>query len=129
MNSTWKFDTLQPLASLTKLKSLTLASINVVDKSLQPLAALVNLEILEVTNQFPTAEFARLSTQLKHTVCEKFQSYTKVSLEDINGTVISDIMITGSRKPFLHSTRDAEKIAKYVQKFQKLVATFEKEVS
>jgi hypothetical protein len=127
MNSTWKCDTLQPLANLTKLKSLTLAAINVVDKSLQPLAALTNLEILEVTNQFPTAEFARLSTKLKNTTCQKFQPYTKVSLKDMDGNVYSDIMITGSRKPFLHSKRDAEKIEKYAQKFQKLVADFEKE--
>jgi hypothetical protein len=125
MNGAWKVSSLAPLASLTNLKSLSLSAINVADKSLQPLSTLVTLEELAISNQFSTAEFAKLSTQLKNTSCDKFSPFTKAHIEDENGTTVSDVMITGSRKPFLHSTKDAEKIEQYVQKFNKLVASFE----
>ncbi|MEM6684307.1 MAG: leucine-rich repeat domain-containing protein [Bacteroidota bacterium] len=125
-NFTWKFTSLKPLETLTKLTWLTLANVNVVDKSLQPLSNLINLKTLELTNQFPTAEFAKLSTQLKNTMCDKFHPYTEVEFLGVDGKLQYDVMITGSRKPFLNSQRDAEKIATYVQKFNTMVATFEK---
>ncbi|WP_298509715.1 hypothetical protein [uncultured Kordia sp.] len=124
MGSNWKVSSLAPLASLTNLKSLSLSAMNVADKSLQPLSSLVTLEELAISNQFSTAEFARLSTQLKNTSCDKFSPFSSACIEDGNGTIVADIMITGSRKPFLHSKKDTEKIAQYVQKFNKLVASF-----
>lgn len=125
MHGAWKVPTLAPLASLTNLKSLSLSSINVADKSLQPLSTLITLGELAISNQFPTAEFARLSTQLKNTSCDKFSPFTKAHIQDENNNIVFDVMITGSRKPFLHSTKDTEKIEQYVQKFNKLVASFE----
>ncbi|PTX60611.1 hypothetical protein C8N46_106257 [Kordia periserrulae] len=126
MNSNWKISTLKPISSLTKLKVLSLMAIQVADKSLEPLSTLTGLKTLEISNQFPTAEFARLSTKLKNTACEKFQPYTKVNIEDMDGRLSADVMITGSRKPFLNSQKDAEKINKYVDTFHKLVAKFER---
>jgi len=125
-NTTWKIISLAALASLQQLKYLNLGALNVLDKSLQPLSTLTNLEKLRISNQFPTAEFARLSTQLKTTKCDKFQPFTKVEIEDENRNIVYDRMITGSRKPFLNSKKDTVKIEKYVQKFNHLVASFEK---
>lgn len=116
--------TLEPLRSLRALKYLSLTNIQVGDDSLQPLTALTNLEELNLSNQFPTEEYARLSVYLEHVTCSSFKPY--VSME---GKVIGNrtIMITGRRKPFLDPQADKQRIQKYQRQFKEYQAFFRAE--
>ncbi|HYF30207.1 MAG TPA: hypothetical protein VD993_03715 [Chitinophagaceae bacterium] len=53
-----KIFSLSPLSELVHLEYLKLANIKVDDDSLRPLANLKNLNVLEITNQFETSEYA-----------------------------------------------------------------------
>ncbi|KPB06252.1 hypothetical protein [Bacillus sp. CHD6a] len=107
--NTLNIDTLEPLKQLNALKYLGLSNIRVKDESLEPLSYLLNLEELEVSNQFPTEEFARLSVALPDTKCDYFTPYVKLN-DPIDG---KDIMVIGKRKPFLNSSTDTKKLQKY----------------
>ena len=112
--------TLEPLRNLINLKYLGLTNIKVDDGSLRPLDQLTNLEELGISNQFDVEEYAWLATRLKKTKCDLFNGSIKVAVRNANNEIAFDTMITGKKKPFLLSTKDADKIKQYVDKFEKL---------
>jgi hypothetical protein len=112
--------TLQSLSVLTNLKYLRLANLKVADDTLRPLANLKDLEELWLPNQFDTKEYAWLATRLPKTKCNMFKGINKVHLTDANNNLVWDTMVTGKRKPFLLSTKDKDKIDKYIDDFEKL---------
>ncbi|WEK56091.1 MAG: leucine-rich repeat domain-containing protein [Candidatus Cohnella colombiensis] len=109
-------ESLLPLSGLSRLKQLTLTNIKVDDQSLEPLLELKHLEVLELSNQFPVEEYAKLSVVLTETECNLFSAYTK--LKSPIGD--KDIMITGKGKPFLNSILDTKQINAFKTKFQKI---------
>lgn len=117
---------LKPLASLKNLKTLRLANIRVLDNSLDHLKELKNLRKLWLSNQFSTEDFARLSVELPKVDCIRFKPFEKVKVYDKQGGIEFDRMITGKRKPFLHSKRDKEKIEEHKSRFQELQNTYKK---
>ncbi len=116
--------TLEPLRCLRALKYLSLTNIKVEDDSLLPLTELSNLQELNLSNQFPTEEYARLSVYLEHVRCSSFQPY-----ESMEGRVIGSktIMITGRRKPFLDPQVDGQRIQRYEKQFENYQAVFRTE--
>lgn len=116
--------TLEPLRSLRALKYLSLTNIKVEDDSLDPLTELTNLQELNLSNQFPTEEYARLSVYLEHVHCRSFQPY-----ESMEGRVIGSktTMITGRRKPFLDPQADRQRIQRYERQFEDYQAMFRAE--
>lgn len=120
--------TLEPLRSLRALKYLSLTNIKVEDDSLHPLSDLKNLQELNLSNQFPTEEYARLSVYLEHVHCSSFQPY-----ESMEGKIIGSktIMITGKGKPFLDPQADRQRIQRYERQFEDYQTMFraEKEAS
>ena len=121
-----KVQTLEPLRSLKALRYLGLGNIKVDDDSLQPLIELRNLEKLDLSNQFPTEEYARLSVHLPHVQCSCFQPY--ITLEGV-GIDPKIVMVIGRRKPFLDPNKDQNRIQRYVQKFREYQSLFLKEKS
>ena len=115
-----KIESLSPIIHLKKLQYLRLMQIKVADESLEPISNLNNLKTLEISNQFPTKEYAYLSVKLPETECTMFQPYHKVKINGQDGKLVYDTMITGKRKPFLLSTKDNERIKKYTAQFEKL---------
>ncbi|MBM7618653.1 hypothetical protein JOC95_000495 [Bacillus tianshenii] len=107
-------NSLQPLRYLKNLKYLGLSNIKVKDESLEPISELEGLKELEISNQFPTEEYARLSVTLPNTKCDCFEPYIFLSspIED------KDVMVVGKRKPFLNSKVDVKKLQKYEEQFK-----------
>ena len=109
---------LEPLASLDQLEFLCLANLKVGGGGIRPIQMIQSLRRLELSNQFPTEDYAFLKAKMPKAECSKFSAY--ISLKSaIDG---KDIMIVGSRKPFLDSKKDSERIAKYEQQFSEFVA-------
>ena len=111
---------LEPIAALPALRELALLNLKVESGGLRPIARCKSLERLELSNQFPTADYAYLSVHLPTTQCEMFNA--AVSLQKpIDG---KDVMVVGSRKPFLSSRRDKEVLARYTRDFSRLQEEF-----
>jgi hypothetical protein len=119
MWSVFKPDTLQPLAGLDRLWGLSMTNIRVGDQSLEPVARLRALRKLELSNQFPTREYARLSVTLPNTECTHFEPYFAV----FHGRG-ETVMVTGKGKPVLELPRDQAKLDKYVAQFRALQEEF-----
>jgi len=115
--------TLAPLGRLENLRFVALKAIRIEDESLEPLAGLDRLERLELSNQFPTQEYARLSVALPRADCEMFQPYTEANI----GRKQRTVMVTGKRKPFLTLPDDEEKLERYVARFQAMQEKFRAE--
>lgn len=115
-----RLNSLEPLRNLPHLKYLGLSNIKVQDESLEPVSKLISLQELEISNQFPTIEYARLSVSLPHTKCEMFKPYVLFS-NSIDG---KDVMVVGKRKPMLNSKSDQLKLQKYKEQFKALQNTF-----
>jgi hypothetical protein len=107
-----KTESLEPISGLPKLNSLRLLNL-AVNGGLKPLASLSSLRELELSNQFPTEEYAYLSVMLDRVNCDYFVPYIELTnpIEDKN------VMVIGKRKPFLNKEADAVKLAKYVEQF------------
>jgi hypothetical protein len=120
MWSTFRPETLEPLRHLEKLAAISLKNIRVGDQSLQPLGGLKSLAHLEISNQFPTEEFARLSVALPDVECEKFAPYVDLRKSNPN----FNVMVTGKGKPFLKLPDDKDRLARYVARFRQLQATY-----
>ncbi|MED5224625.1 leucine-rich repeat domain-containing protein [Bacillus safensis] len=107
-------NTLQPLRYLKNLTYLCLSNIKVKDESLEPISKLVGLKELEISNQFPIEEYARLSVTLPNTKCDRFAPYIFLS----SPIVDKDVMVIGKRKPKLNSKVDGAKLQKYEEQFK-----------
>jgi len=112
-------NSLAPLAQLPKLTRMSLVNVRVKNGGLVPLSRCRKLQKLEVSNQFPTEEYAFLSVRLPKTRCRKFSVWVKSG-----ATGKDDVMIVGSRKPFLNSKLDREKIKRYEREFDRLRSRF-----
>ena len=113
MWSTFRPDTLKPLAELDKLWGLSLTNIRVADESLAPVAQLKSLRKLELSNQFPTEEYARLSVALPQVECTHFVPYFEVNFGKGR-----QVMVTGKGKPVLTLPRDQARLDGYVERFR-----------
>ncbi|WP_255990716.1 hypothetical protein [Chitinolyticbacter albus] len=113
--------TLDPLTDLGELEEIDIRNIRIVAEGVEPLARCRRLRRLYISNQHPTEEIAYLAAKLSGTSCSLFKAWTSVQpLSETN----NNVMVTGSRKPFLHLERDAEKIRRYEQEFETLVKRF-----
>ncbi|MBL8159998.1 leucine-rich repeat domain-containing protein [Candidatus Saccharibacteria bacterium] len=115
-----KLRSLEPLSALTSLRKLCLANLSVAQGGLKPLANLSRLEELDLSRQFDTEEYARLSVALPNTRCEYFAPYVSVKGVFPN----ADVQVVGRGKPLLHSKRDAERLAKYSKRFAEMQERF-----
>jgi hypothetical protein len=115
-----KIKTIRPLVGLKNLKYLCLTNLKIADDTLQPIGQLKNLEILELSNQFETKEYAWLATRLPKTKCKMFQATNSCNIIGADNKLVWDTMVTGRRKSFLLSTKDKIKIDKYVNDFERL---------
>ncbi len=113
-----KIESLQPLSKLTSLRYLALSNLKVADDTLAALGGLINLEELEISNQFDTKEYALLATKLRNTRCRMFQAINPCKIVGTDGKIVWDTMVTGRRKPFLLAAKDADKIEKYKRNFE-----------
>jgi hypothetical protein len=118
-NKPLKLLSLEPIALLTNLKSLSLTNLKLEDDTLKPLAKLTMLEKLEISNQFDVKEYAWLATRLTKTKCLHFNASRPVQISS-NNVITKDTMVTGRRKPFLLSTTDKDQIEKYTADFERL---------
>lgn len=118
MNSMNTAKTLAPLAELPNLRNLSLFSLKVDAGGITPLAHCTSLKKLEISNQFSTEEYAFLSVHLPDTECAMFKAWVARRQSDL------DVMIVGSRKPFLSSAIDAGRIEKYERLFAALRERF-----
>lgn len=109
---------LAPLANVPKLKELRLLNVKVEAAGLTPLAGCPALKKLEISNHFPTEEYAFLSVHLPNTACSLFSPWVK------HGGSDKDVMIVGSRKPFLNSSNDRARIEGYEHSFAELKKQF-----
>lgn len=120
------FETLEPLAELTGLRSLSLLPKRIDDARIQPLGKLTNLENLRIPfNMFTTEQIAWLRARLPETTKSEALN-ALLPLEkpfDIDGRSL-DVLLIGKRKPWLNSEQNAARIAKHVSRFQELVADF-----
>ncbi|MBN1566724.1 MAG: leucine-rich repeat domain-containing protein [Acidobacteria bacterium] len=117
--------TLAPLATLPALEDLVLLNLKVLEGGLKPLAGCRHLRRLTLSNQFKTEDYAFLSAALPDVECAMFAPYLTLN-QAING---KDIMIVGSRKPFLNSRDDSDKIKMYEEAFNRLKAGFASDLS
>jgi hypothetical protein len=117
--------TLEPITRLPNLEELVLTNLKVLAGGLRQLANLQRLRALELSNQFDTADYAYLSVALPNTTCRHFAPYVSINTNGIN----ENTMIVGRRKPFLDSTKDATRIAKYVAAFERLQAAYRAELA
>lgn len=114
-------ETLAPIGSLGELRELVLANLQVRSGGLRPIGNCRGLKSLKVSNQFPTEDYAYLSVVLPDTHCELFAPFVSRGSGRIGD---KDIMVVGKRKPFLNSTDDADRLAKYEAAFRDLQSKF-----
>lgn len=119
-NKPLKIKTLQPLSVLTNLKHLGLTNLKVEDDSLKPLAYLKNLDLLEISNQFETKEYAWLATRLMNTKCKMFKATNSCNIVGVDNIIVWDTMVTGRKKVFLLSIKDQNRIDKHIAEFERL---------
>lgn len=113
-------ETLSPISELRQLVYLALNNIRVGDGSLRPIAKCRNIKQLHICNRFKTEEFAYLAANMQGVECDMFQAYIKLE-HSIGG---DDVMVVGSRKPFLNSEKDKDRLKRYEANFSKLVKKF-----
>ena len=125
------FETLEPMASLTGLLSLSLLPKRIDDSRIQPLGKLTNLENLRIPfNLFTTEQIAWLRARLPETVeSEALKALLPLRTPfDIDGRP-RDVLLIGKRKPWLNSEQDAARIHKHVSSFEQLLASFRSDPS
>ncbi|TLP59319.1 hypothetical protein FEE96_17100 [Parasedimentitalea maritima] len=114
---------LDGLGDMPSLQELTLVNLKVIEDGLRPLARSVSLRDLRVSHQFDTEDYAYLAAKMPHLRCDLSVPFVSIG----NCGSGKDVKVTGRRKPFLNSKTDADKLARYVQKFEKLVADFKQD--
>jgi hypothetical protein len=113
-------DSLEPIGTLQTLQCLHLSNLKIKDGGLRPIAKLPNLSELVLSNQFPTEDYAYLKAMLPGLKCDMLEPYVELG-QPIDG---KDVMVIGSRKPFLNSKTDKDMLEKYRKTFNRLVRKF-----
>jgi hypothetical protein len=108
-------DSLEPLSGLP-LEDVRLTHLHVAVEGLRPLAQVKTLRRLRLSNQFPTEDYAYLSVHLPDAACDRFAPFMPLD-PPLDG---KDVMVTGSRKPFLSSQADRAQLRRYVDAFEAL---------
>jgi hypothetical protein len=116
-------ESLEPIGAITTLKELAFSPKKIVDAKAEPLTRLPNLKALHFSNRLFSTEkiawlVARLPPGLESNVLTSFIALQPGQLAGV------DTLIVGRGKPFLDSVRDKDRLAKYVSKFEALVAHF-----
>lgn len=112
-------ESLDPISELPNLRNLRLLNLAVSD-GIMSLASLPSLRLLQLSNQFPTEEYAYLSGMFDEVECNYFSPYVEIA----NRYIEKDVMVIGKRKPFLNKTKDAKKLEKYISNFKRLQSEF-----
>lgn len=119
-----KIETLDPLAGLISLEYLDLTNCKVRDESLRPLAPLSKLRRLDIPNFYPMEEFAWLSVRLPETQCTWFTPYIPMNLNCERCKSATLVMLTGKGKPVLCSQCDEDRLNQHAEKFGRLRSEF-----
>lgn len=120
------FETLEPLATLAGLVSLSLHPKRIDDGRVQPLGSLTNVERLSIpTNLFTTEQIAWLRARLPEAVESRALAALLPLTKplELDGKT-RDVLLIGKRKPFLNSKLDAARIRNHVLRFEEMVTTF-----
>lgn len=124
--STSVFESLDPVATLIGLRSLTFNAKRIDDERIEPLGELQRLEALRFPpRQFTIRQVAWLRARLPAAL-ESASLAPLVHLErplELGGRT-RDVLLVGKRKPFLNSVTDAERIRKHVDGFAQMVDDF-----
>ena len=129
--NTLVFDSLEPVAALASLKRLSFNARTITDGRIQPLASLTQLDWLTFpANLFTTAQVAWLKAHVPESVRSNvvgplFHLGTIKNLSDGSVTELDkNVLVVGKRKPALNARRDAVRIQRYVEEFDRLVRRF-----
>jgi len=117
---------LQPLAALSGLTSLSLSAKRIDDGRVEPLGELQRLESLSFpAKQFTMRQVAWLRARLPESLVSDALAPLRRFAEPrtYNGKQ-RDVLLVGKRKPFLNSVVDAERIRRHLAEFDGLVAQF-----
>lgn len=127
--STSFFESLEPLATLRRLRSLKFNAQRIDDERVEPLGELQRLEVLGFPpRQFTTRQVAWLRARLPASL-ESASLSPLVQLErplELGGKT-RDVLLVGKRKPFLNSVTDAPRIKKHVDGFVQMVDDFRRD--
>jgi hypothetical protein len=122
VNDVSTYTTLDPLTGLAGLQRLWLVPKAIIDSRIQPLAGLTGLLALRCSLRlFTTEQYAWLRAHLgAHVRSDALDGVIRMphSLGE------HDVMVAGKRKPFLNSTAQAARVAKYEAAYALLIATF-----
>ncbi|EMP54490.1 internalin G [Marinobacter santoriniensis NKSG1] len=121
MDTALKLDTLTPLANLKHLELLHITNLKVADESLSFVENLRRLKELQVSNQFPTEEYAALKAKCSQVKCTHFAPYIYSNLKCDNCGA-DQAMVIGKRKPFVCPSCSPLKLEKYQSQFENMVA-------
>jgi hypothetical protein len=117
VNSLW------PLVKCASLEDLRLI-VHVIDQDPMPLLHMPKLKnLLFSEDLFTTEQIAMLKALLPDVECELFVPYIIWGEESEE----KNVKVTGKRKPFLHSVRDADRLEKYKKQFFDLVEKYKSE--
>lgn len=118
-------ESLAPLASLIRLRSLTLGVQRVVDGRIEPVGALTSLRRLDFgTAIFTTEQVAWLRARLPAVADGPLNGVLRSAAPAPPGPRATDTWVVGRGKPKLHAERDAEALASYRQAFERRVTYF-----
>lgn len=127
--STSIFESIEPLATLSGLRSLNFNAKRINDERIEPLGELKRLEALRFPpRQFTTRQVAWLRARLPASL-ESASLAPLVQLErplELGGKT-RDVLLVGKRKPFLNSVTDAARIRKHVDGFLQMVDDFRRD--
>lgn len=119
------FASLAPLQSLSRLRRLDFDARRIDDGRVQPIASLPSLEVVDFPlRMFTTEQCAWLRAHLPPSVSGR-ALVPVMPLSKPIGT--KDTFVIGKGKPFLNSTTDATRIARYSDAFWALVEDFRRD--
>lgn len=122
-----RVDSLAPLASLQGLRRLSLATAPD-ERRVTPLAQLGDLETLFLpTGIFVTEQLAWLRARLPDVQCSAMEAFLRLQSPFKKGDKTIDVLVSGKGKPFLSSSADAARLARYSESFAQLVTAFHAE--
>jgi hypothetical protein len=120
-------DSLDPLAGLSRLRRLTFTYRKVLDGRVSAVGQLQDLEYLQCpTNIFTSEQFAWLRARLPVAQGRVLSPVIRFDapLAGDDDPFPKDVLVVGKRKPFLNSTKDADRIRRYEAEFERMVQRF-----
>ncbi|MDQ8196384.1 hypothetical protein QEH59_18280 [Coraliomargarita sp. SDUM461004] len=133
-NKVWvtqEIDSLEPLKQLKNLCKLGFYIKKVLDGRLAPISELPQLSSVDFPlNLFSTEKLAWLTSRIgDKTQSRCLAPYHRIEKPIDDGSKKKDTFIVGKRKPLLDWNQDRERISKYTQKFEALVAKYKANLS